>query len=118
MSDYPDNLRIRPLEDKRDYRLWNLRVLAAIYAKILLETFFPSTDRDVSNNQDDFRAGRNLMLSVLNDQALRLVRDVIGSPFEIVNNLDKRYASKTTDSRMAKISELVSTRYYYHNEDM
>lgn len=64
------------------------------------------------------RHAGNLIVGTLSDQALRIVRSVIGDPSEMLSKLDRRYDSNSTASKIVKMSELVSTKYTSLREDM
>lgn len=115
MSTDQDRIRIRQLDDKSDYSLWRIRVTAIIDAKGLADVF-SSADADPSG--EHLRQASNIIVSTLSDQALRVVRSVIGKPEQMLAKLDSRYDSKSTASKIAKVSELVSTRYSSLREDM
>ena len=57
-------------------------------------------------------------MSALGGHALRVVRAVIGQPFEMLEKLDARYDSRTTALKISNMSELVSVRYSSLKEDM
>lgn len=115
MSD-PEKIRIRPLDDQSDYALWRIRVLAHIDAKGYVSVFERTFEDDsaIANR----RHASNIIVNTLSDQALRVVRGVIGNPSDMMEKLDSRYDSKTTASRIAKMSELVGTRFTNLNADM
>lgn len=112
MSSDHERIRIRQLDDKSDYALWRIRVTAMIDAK----GFSDALSR--APGDESARQASNIVVSTLSDQALRVVRSVIGKPAEMLSKLDSRYDSKSTASKIAKVSEIVSTRYCSLNEDM
>ena len=131
MADH-DKVRIKPLDASSDYSLWRIRVLAAISAKGLDCVFGKKkknctpTSEDSSTSSEGAQPRRteyvkpteeqclqasNIIVSALGDHALRVVRSVIGDPSKMMVKLNDRYDSKTTASRISKMSELVSIRY-------
>ena len=113
----PDKVRIRPLDERSDYTLWRIRIVAAIDAKGLTKTL-SDTDDDTTEFKDSKRQAGNIIVSALSDQALRVVRSVMSNPKDMLEKLDRRYDSKTTASKIAKMSELVSMRYTSIRDDM
>lgn len=54
------------------------------------------------------RQASNIIVSTLSDQALRVVRAVVGKPVMMLAELDQRYDPKSTATRISKMSELAS----------
>lgn len=109
-------MRIRTLNDRSDCALWRISVVARINAKSYSDTFHrfsSSSERDEVNGQP-----RNIIGNSLSDQPSRIVSTTIGKLAEMLTKMDSRYDPKTTTSRIAKILELVSTRYGSLNEDI
>lgn len=111
-----EKIRIRQLDDKSDYGLWCIRVKATIGAKGYSGTLDSDMVRDVSDEMKLHAS--NIIVSTLNDQALRVVRSEIGQPLDMLTKLDIRYDSKSTATRIFKMSELVSMRYVSLRSDM
>lgn len=116
-----DKIKIRPLDDKSDFALWRIRVQAAISAKGLSSALekptaegTPVLDADKEKNQQ----ASNIIVSALGDHALRVVRTIVGRPYEMMQKLDARYDSKSTASKISKMVELVSVRYTSVRDDM
>lgn len=107
MSD-EDRLRIRQLDNKSDYALWRIRVNAIIGAKGYNDAI--AGDGENRPSDDTKLLAKNIIVSTLSDQALRVVRSDIGKPIDMLAKLDARYDSKSTDTRINKMSELVSAR--------
>ena len=88
--------------------------MAIIDAKGLIDAFV-----DEKSASDEIRRqASNIIVSTLGDQALRVVRSVIAKPSVMLSKLDKRYDSKTTASRILRMTELVSMRYTNIRDDM
>lgn len=58
--------------------------------------------------KDQQNQASNILLSSLSDQKLREIRAVVGKHKEMLENVDLRYESKTTISKIAKMSEIIS----------
>lgn len=58
------------------------------------------------------------LVAVLSDQALCVVRTVFSSPKAMTEKLDERYESKSTASKICKMSESVSIRYNNLRDDL
>lgn len=128
--------RIRQLDDKSDFALWVIRVRAAISAKglnnVLSSEFQNKVDNairesnstgehiseDVRKAKDRLEQASNIIVAALSDQALRVVRNVAGKPFYMMEKLQKRYDSRSMASKIGKMSDLVSIRYTNIREDM
>lgn len=54
------------------------------------------------------KKARNLIIHALTEKPLRVVRSKIGEPFEIIHKLDEREDSKSTASRIIKMTDFVS----------
>lgn len=112
----PDKVRIKPLGEKDDYRLWRIRIAAVCDSKGLNNVLdhAASTDQDEeprSKFLSDAKKASNVIVTALSDRALRVVRADIGRPFAMLEKLDERYDSKSTAARIAKMSELLYLRY-------
>lgn len=109
-----DKMRIKPLDGKSDYALWRLRVEAACDAKGLTEAF-SSEKKPAGSDTERLVAVRKqasgIIVSALGDHALRVVRSVVGNPAAMLEKLDARYDSKSTASKITKMSKLVSVRF-------
>jgi len=122
-----EKTRIKPLDEKSDYRLWKIRVEAACEAKDLSEALLRS-ENPYSNETDESlkkaafeasqRKASHIIIHALTDKPLRVIRSEVGNPFQMLAKLDERYDSKTTASRISKMTELVSLRYMSVNKDM
>ena len=122
MTDQPENKpRIRPLTDKSDYSLWRARIMSACSGKSLSDVFEDKTDgsrpTDEAFNKRCSQVS-DLIVSALSDDAMRIVMDVIGDPKTMISKLDDRYRSKSTASKISKITELVSIRYKNVRKDI
>lgn len=107
-----DKLRVRQLDDKSDYSLWHIRVLAAISSKKLTNAMSEiSRDADLSTYEDHAQQSSNIIIATLSDQALHVVQSVIGKPKDMMNKRNDCYDSKSTATKIAKMSELVYMRY-------
>lgn len=119
-----DKLRIKPLDDKSDYSLWRIRVEAACSAKgldnVLLveEPERDTAESDIATFKAHQMQASNIMVGALSDHPLRVVRTVIGKPYQMLAKLDARYDSKSTSSKISKMSDLVSMRYSTLKEDI
>ena len=113
-----EKVRIRPLNDRTDYRLWKIRVESACKAMhlddVLTADELPATDATDKSNLAKFAKRQckasSLIVSALSDQALRVVRSVIGFPFRMMEKLDARYNSRTTASKISKMGLLFSMK--------
>lgn len=109
MSD-AEKLRIKQLDDRSDYGLWKIRVEAACSSKGVSDALQKSKER--TNVSDDHKkTASGIIVAALSDPALRVVRSVIGNPVDMLEKLDARYDSRSTATKISKISELVSVRY-------
>lgn len=68
--------------------------------------------------QDDLQKASNLIVTSLSDQALRVVRFLAGNPTEMLHKLDARYDSRSTASKIAKMSEMVNNRFSSLHDDI
>lgn len=115
MSD-TDKVRIKPLDDKDDYRLWRIRMATACDSKglenvLAFERCPEDDDESKKKFKSDQKKASNIIVAALSDRALRVVRSNIGSPYLMINKLDERYDSKSAAARIAKMTELISMRY-------
>lgn len=122
MTDH-DKQRIKPLDEKGDYRLWKIRIEAACDAKDLMESLINETSpEDDGDKKKEFEASQkkasNIIVHALEDNPLRVVRSVIGNPFLMLQKLDDRYDSKSSASRISKMTELISMRYVNLKKDI
>lgn len=62
-------------------------------------------------NVDYQSSASAVIVSALSHSALRVVRTVIGNPVLMLDQLDARYDSRSTATKISKISELVSVKY-------
>lgn len=115
MSDQ-EKLRIRPLYDKSDYVLSLVCILAALDVKQLRKVILSDTLN--KDEKDQAYQSSNILVSALSDHALLVVRDVINIPKMILYKLDRIYASKTTATKIATISELFSKKLTGLHENM
>lgn len=123
MSDL-DKLRIKVLDEKSDYALWRIRLNAICCSKGCDLALTTERAADVSdaaavekfNKQQ--KDASSIIVSSLNDAALRVVRSVIGKPVAMIEKLDNRFNSHTTASKISKMSELVSMHYCKVPSDM
>lgn len=117
-----DKLRLCQLDDKSDYSLWLICVTAAISAMKLDDAMSErASGTDTAANEtfiDHHQQASNIIVATLSDQAVSIVRTVIGKPNEMMNKLNERYDSKSTASKIAKMSELVSMRYMTLKDDL
>ena len=109
-----EKLRIKVLDEKADYTLWKIRLTAVCNFKGCDSAL--TSERPVRPMTDDVFAGHKktasgLIVTALNDAALRVVRSVIGEPVKMFQKLDARYDSKTTSSKISRMVELVSLKY-------
>lgn len=108
MSEYSEKKIIRPPNDKSDYSLWRLRIVAAIRYEGSKRAPTPSSrfSGDSSTivqpsspgelTEDFLEQSRNVILSVWGHNALRVVRDVVGFPYQMMEKFDLQYNSKST----------------------
>lgn len=116
-----DKVKITPLTENSDYSLWRIRVRAAISAKGLKMTLVAAnytTSPKTALTDENKEQACNIIVAALGDQALRVVVDVIDNPLGMLEKLDSRYDSKSTATRIAKFSELVSIKYTSVKDDM
>lgn len=97
-----DKLRIKRLDEKADYALWRSRVEAACFSKGLEDVLQNSNDRKDTSEEHKTRRlhSSNIIVSAFSDAPLRVVRNVIGEPVEMMEKLDVRYDSKSTASKI------------------
>lgn len=108
---YSDKLRIRPPDDKSDYTLWRIRVWAAISSKGLLDVFGNTAPENQVKFTERKLQASNIVVNALSDPSLWVVRSVIGNLKEMLVKLNAKYDSKSTASKISRMSELVSIRY-------
>ena len=121
MSDRVDeSARIKPLTSKSDYGLWRVRSLSACSKKGVADVFEPIEGDSPPDAEYKKRmnTARDIIVSALGDDALRVVQTVVGKPKEMVERLDARYRSTSTAAKISKITELVSERYKTVRQDM
>lgn len=92
-----DKTRIKPLDDRRDYTLWRISVLAAISAKGLDQVFEQGTSVQESPSSlstaghsgtvEQFQQAGKIIDSELGDDAFRVVCSAIGNPRVIAEKL-------------------------------
>lgn len=112
----PNRLRICQLNQKSDYAFWRIRVKAIIGAKGNNDAI--DVDRSERASIDNKINATNIIISTLGDQQLRFVRTVVGELIDRLIKLDTRYDSKPTATPIAKLSELVYSRYGSWREKM
>lgn len=105
--------RIKPFDEHGDYGLWRIRVEAACDAKELYEVLNNEENPHEEEAQKakfiaDQKKASNIIVLALSDKPLRVIRSNIGNPNKMLQRLDERYDSKSTASRVAKMSELCS----------
>lgn len=71
-----------------------------------------TTSTTLSASETQFQEASNTIFSALRDHELRVLRNKIGIPKQMMEKLDARYDSKKIASRASEISELVSIREY------
>lgn len=108
-----DRTRIRPLDDKSGFRLWKIRVTAAIEGEGRVTVLYPfgvvsSFSAKIDSGIKALRRqASNIMLNALSDQALKALRSVIGSTQELLTKLDSPYNSKCAASKIFELCEMV-----------
>ena len=133
MSDNVDKDKyfITPLTNESDYGLWKIRVLSALEALGLARALMMDADSETASTADAGSRGTSgenddskkrkacaIIIRALSDSVLRVVRDVITDPDQIMAKLDARYDNKSTASKISKMSELVSTTYKNLSKDI
>lgn len=115
MSDLK-KIRIKPLDEKDDFRLWRIRIAAACDGKGL-EGVIESASSEVtaadkiSKFRSDQKKASNIIVAACSDKAFRVVRADIRNPYNMLEKLDHRYDSKSAAARIAKMTELISLKY-------
>lgn len=61
-----------------------------------------------SSTEDHKRQASNILVVALSDQSIWVVQIYIGNPKDIMEKLDTRYDSKSTASKIEKVSEIAS----------
>lgn len=104
-------LRVRPLDYKSDYTLWCIRIRAATICKGLHDVFENTApENEVKLTERKFQAS-NIAVNTISDPALRVVRSELENPEKMLVKLNARYDSKSTASKIFRMSEVVSVRY-------
>ena len=57
------------------------------------------------------RKAINIIIHAVMDEPLHMIRFDVGNPFRMVMKLDERYESKSTATRISRMSELISLRH-------
>lgn len=108
MSTDEDKILIRPLDDHSDYAICRIRVAARVDVKGY-SAAIESQTRSTPSEDSELLAS-SIIVNYLSDQALMVVGTVIGNQRDMLTKLDSGCGSKSIASRIAKMSELVSTR--------
>ena len=115
MSDSSERIRIKPLDDKDDYRLWRIRISAACDSRGIEEVLSSANQHEDATLRAKFamdqKKASNIVVAALSDKALRVVRSCIGQPNEMLRRLDERYDSKSAATCVTKMTELINLRY-------
>lgn len=82
---------------------------ATLSATVVSEAASPSDT--ATSSVEPARLVSTITIAMLNDQALRVVREVVGKPAVTLAKLYERYDSKSTATLVYKISELVAILY-------
>ena len=118
-----EKVRIKPFEGDDDFRLWKIHIEAACDAKNLDEVLTrernPHSDPDrKAKFSADMRKASGIIVAALSNEPLRIVRADVGKPYTMLKKLSERYDSKSTASRISKMTELISLRYVDLNKDI
>ena len=121
-----DKLRIKPLTEDSDYDLWKIRIHAILRAQGLSDVFnqdeasesSTAQDHDGRTNEQHRQKASAIIVTALGDRPLRVVRNVIGDPAQMMTKLDERYNSKSIAAKISKMAELVSAHYTDRQEDI
>ena len=109
-----EKVRLKVLDDKADYSLWKIRLEAVCSVKGC-ESALTSDGPPEGVLTDQFeqhkKTASGIIVTALNDSALRVVRSVIGKPNQMLEKLNARFDSRTTSSKITRMVELVSLRY-------
>ncbi len=93
-------------QSNEDYRLWRLRVETALRGKDYWENVSAKgCDKKILNR------ATAVIVAALGDSPFRVCASAVGDPMEMLNLLDKRYASKRTTSRISLLTSIYSKRY-------
>lgn len=125
------------MKDKSDYGLSKIRVEEAPFRLGLdqvMEIEGPAGDTTAGATSSDAADGAqsprdrelktqrrkdsSLIISALDDQALRVVHKLHGDPVKMMTKLDERYDSKTMASKISKMTELLSLQYTSPSKDV
>lgn len=126
-----DKYTIKPLTNDCDYGLWKIRVTAALEALGLARVVTVEAASETASTADAGNRGSPteadvekkrkacaIIVRALSDGALRVVRDVVNDPVQMLAKLDDRYDNNSTASKISKMSELVSTVYKIPSKDI
>lgn len=109
MSDM-DKLRIKELDEKSYDGLWKISVEAACSAKVVDSALV--TTRDGITVQDTQKITElSIIVIALSDFSLRVVRAHTGDSVKIMEKLDATFDSRSTATKISKITALVSGGY-------
>ena len=132
MDSEKEKYTIKPLTNDCDYGLWKIRVTAALEALGLAGVTVTDSASETSGGASAAGSGRTtgddddnkrrrafvIIIRALSDAALRVVRDVITDPVQMLAKLDARYDNKSTAAKISKMSELVSIAYKNSAKDI
>lgn len=113
MTDH-ESLLIKPLDDKSDCTLWCQVVEAAVDRKELKAAFALKevpTGVERTKFTDQCLKVSGIIVSTLEDYALRIVHPAVEKPTEMVEKLGARSNLKTPASRITKMVDLMLIRY-------
>ena len=118
-----EKVRTKPFESDNDFRLWKIRIEAACDAKNLDEVL--TRERNPHSDPDrkakfaaDMRKASGIIVAALSNEPLRIARADVGKPYTMLKKLSERYDSKSTASRISKMTELIFLRYVDLNKDI
>lgn len=126
MSD-GEKYRIKPLKNKRDYNLLRILVPVAISARGMDKVFETKKYGDKGSNSkyigciatdEQYQQDRNIIVSALRENELRLVSSDIGKSTLLMEILNTRFELKKIASRISKIREVFTIQYNTLREDI
>ena len=110
MSEIP-KIAVEPLTSKSDYALWRLRIESLCAVKGCADVLDVRDEDDSDDVVKCRKIASGLIVAALSDSALRVVRSVVGKPFDMLQKQDPRYASTTTASKISTMADLVSMKF-------
>lgn len=104
-----EKYRIKPPDEKRDYRLWRIHIEAACESKEY---------EDVLEEEDTTATEYLGKANLLTVKPLCVVLGEILNPYRMLQKLDEHYASRSSAFRITKRTELIVLKCEYVKADI